>query len=124
MVRDRDAFTKTGGQDPEPATVAAPALSAVQPVTGEGGTGEGGVAAAAAASPVAAGTAQPAQASGEVKERRTAPWRELPWLTLLLAVGIVAALAFIAGVLVENHHLDAPDKPAPAAAPHTAAAGS
>ncbi|WP_406509977.1 hypothetical protein [Streptomyces sp. NBC_00212] len=100
MVRDRDAFTKTGGQDPEPATVAAPALSAVQPVTGEGD-----IAAAAAASPVAAGTGQPAQASGEVKERRTAPWRELPWLTLLLAVGIVAALAFIAGVLVENHHL-------------------
>ncbi|WP_438295390.1 hypothetical protein [Streptomyces sp. HUAS TT7] len=91
MVRDGDAFTKTGGQDPEPATAASPALTAVQPAAGE-----------ESAAPPATGTAvQP----GEVKERPAVPWRELPWLTLLLAVGIVAALAFIAGVLVEQHHL-------------------
>uniref|UniRef100_A0AAU2UYP9 Uncharacterized protein n=1 Tax=Streptomyces sp. NBC_00003 TaxID=2903608 RepID=A0AAU2UYP9_9ACTN len=97
MVRDGDAFTKTGGQDPEPATVGAPALGAVQAVTEERGAGT-------AAAP-AAGDSAAAPAPSAAKETRTVPWRELPWLTLLLAVGIVAALAFIAGVLVENHHL-------------------
>ncbi|MFI6054896.1 hypothetical protein ACIBCO_33020 [Streptomyces violascens] len=91
MVRDGDAFTKTGGQDPEPVTAAAPALTAVRPAAGE----------ESAASPATGTAVQQA----EVKERPAVPWRELPWLTLLLAVGIVAALAFIAGVLVEQHHL-------------------
>ncbi|WP_167160292.1 hypothetical protein [Streptomyces sp. MBT27] len=48
---------------------------------------------------------RPTATPADARERRTAPWRELPWLTPLLAVGIVAALAFIAGVLVEQHHL-------------------
>ncbi|GGT88259.1 hypothetical protein [Streptomyces violascens] len=95
MVRDGDAFTKTGGQDPEPVTAASPALTAVQPAAGE----------ESAAAPSTGTAVQPTQAPDEVKERPAVPWRELPWLTLLLAVGIVAALAFIAGVLVEQHHL-------------------
>ncbi|MGW1864493.1 hypothetical protein ACWCPS_02885 [Streptomyces mauvecolor] len=95
MVRDGDAFTKTGGQDPEPATAAAPALTAVQPAVEE----------ERAAAPATGSAVQAAPAPGGAKERPAVPWRELPWLTLLLAVGIVAALAFIAGVLVEQHHL-------------------
>ncbi len=103
MVRDRDAFTKTGGQDPDPATVAAPALNTAPSAHREEG--------AATASPVVDTAVRPAPPSAEhvpgatPAERRTVPWRQLPWLTLLLAVGIVAALAFIAGVLVEQHHL-------------------
>lgn len=97
MVRDGDAFTKADGQAPEPATVGAPALSAVHTVTEEQGIGT------AVASAAGDATAVPAPSAAE--ETRTVPWRELPWLTLLLAAGIVAALAFIAGVLVENHHL-------------------
>ncbi|MFD9821816.1 hypothetical protein [Streptomyces violascens] len=95
MVRDGDAFTKTGGQDPEPGTAASPALTALQPAAGDETT----------AAPATGTAAQPTRAPGEVKERPAVPWRELPWLTLLLAAGIVAALAFIAGVLVEQHHL-------------------
>ncbi|MFF4183535.1 hypothetical protein ACFYZ9_10130 [Streptomyces sp. NPDC001691] len=101
MVRDRDAFTKPDGQDPAPdapASATPPVLNAVP---------------AGAPEPTAAGTQQlrtahvvatPPAPDTETKQGGT-PWRELPWLTLLLAVGIVAALAFIAGVLVEKHHL-------------------
>ncbi|MEU3503266.1 hypothetical protein ABZ726_21760 [Streptomyces hundungensis] len=97
MVRDRDAFTKTDGQDPDPATVAAPALNTAPSAPREQD--------AATTSPVVDTAVRPTQPSGDPAERRTVPWRQLPWLTLLLAVGIVAALAFIAGVLVEQHHL-------------------
>ncbi|MCT9088845.1 hypothetical protein N4G70_08185 [Streptomyces sp. ASQP_92] len=97
MVRDRDAFTKTGGQDPDPATVAVPAPNAAPAAPREQD--------ASTASPAVDTAVRPAPPSAGATGRRTVPWRELPWLTLLLAVGIVAALAFIAGVLVEQHHL-------------------
>ncbi|MFJ4473598.1 hypothetical protein [Streptomyces sp. SID1034] len=42
---------------------------------------------------------------GDARERPTAPCRELPCLTQLLAVWVMAAPAFIADVLVEQHHL-------------------
>ncbi|MEV5277144.1 hypothetical protein [Streptomyces sp. NPDC051993] len=118
MVPDRDAFTKPDGQDPaqvSQATAPSPVPDPAPAVAGEQSAAGGDMSALPAGE--GAGKA-PAASKGRT------PWRELPWLTMLLAVGVMTVLGFIAGVLVEKHHLDAPDKPAPAAAPHTAAAGS
>ncbi|MFJ8311607.1 MULTISPECIES: hypothetical protein [unclassified Streptomyces] len=118
MVRDRDEFTKPDGQDPTPAapaTVTSSAPTAVQPVVHEQPVGATG--ASTRATPSAEqGLAELPHASAELKKRSAPPWRDLPWLTLLLAAGVAAALAFIAGALVEKHHLRHPDKPAAAAA--------
>ncbi|MFE9370127.1 hypothetical protein ACFYM2_10195 [Streptomyces sp. NPDC006711] len=86
-----------------PATGPAAARTAEVPRTAEAPRTAGvpqaaGVAQAAEMAP-APGTADGPKGSGA--SRRL----EVPWLTLLLAVAIVATLAFIAGVLVERHQL-------------------
>ncbi|MFG2718917.1 hypothetical protein ACGFW5_11605 [Streptomyces sp. NPDC048416] len=115
MVRDRDAFTKAEGQDPAPGSPAAPAppASAAGPARHEkGGDSLGATTVLPTAGPpaaghVPAGAATTGAASGPGapadEQTNTSRWLEVPWLTLLLAVAIVAALAFIAGVLVERH---------------------
>ncbi|MFI6685333.1 hypothetical protein [Streptomyces sp. NPDC050485] len=129
MVRDRDEFTKPDGQDPtpaSPATAPSPAPTAVQPVVQaevqpvvhEQPTDGTGASTPSTPSP-AQGFAELPCTPGELKKRSAPPWRDMPWLTLLLAVGVAAALAFMAGALVEKHHLRHPEKPAPAAALHT-----
>jgi hypothetical protein len=49
--------------------------------------------------------AEPPDARDISAELAAPPRRKLPWLTLLLSAGIVAAAAFAGGALVEKHHL-------------------
>ncbi|MEU9101631.1 hypothetical protein [Streptomyces sp. NPDC048361] len=112
MARDRDPFTKADGQDPAaapPATTASPVLSTA-PTARQARTG--GALDATTALPQPGTAAQPSPQAGPAAEapdgtekRGIAAWLTMPWLTLPLAVGIVAALGFIAGVLVERHQL-------------------
>lgn len=50
--------------------------------------------------------AEPPDARDISAELAAPPRRRLPWLTLLLSAGIVAAAAFAGGALVEKHHLN------------------
>jgi hypothetical protein len=50
--------------------------------------------------------AEPPDARDITAELAAPPRRRLPWLTLLLSAGIVAAAAFAGGALVEKHHLN------------------
>ncbi|WUH92092.1 hypothetical protein OG900_19580 [Streptomyces sp. NBC_00433] len=50
--------------------------------------------------------AQPPDARDISAELAAPPRRKLPWLTLLLSAGVVAAAAFAGGALVEKHHLN------------------
>jgi hypothetical protein len=50
--------------------------------------------------------AEPPDARDISAELAAPPRRKLPWLTLLLSAGIVAAGAFIGGVYTEKHHAD------------------
>lgn len=50
--------------------------------------------------------AEPPDARDITAELAAPPRRGLPWLTLLLSAGIVAAAAFTGGALVEKHHLN------------------
>jgi hypothetical protein len=49
--------------------------------------------------------AEPPDARDISAELAAPPRRKLPWLTLLLSAGVVAAAAFAGGALVEKHHL-------------------
>ncbi len=49
--------------------------------------------------------AEPPDARDVSAELAAPPRRKLPWLTLLLAAGVVATGAFAGGALVEKHHL-------------------
>lgn len=49
--------------------------------------------------------AEPPDARDISAELAAPPRRRLPWLTLLLSAGVVAAAAFSVGALVEKHHL-------------------
>lgn len=49
--------------------------------------------------------AEPPDARDISAELAAPPRRKLPWLTLLLSAGVVAAGAFSVGALVEKHHL-------------------
>ncbi|MCX5384131.1 hypothetical protein [Streptomyces sp. NBC_00083] len=118
MARERDAFTKGDGQDPaaaSPATTASPVVSAT-PTAQQEHTGTAldattalprtGTAQQTQLQPQAGPLAGPVAESADGAEKRgIAAWLTVPWLTVLLAVGIVAALGFIAGVLVERHQL-------------------
>lgn len=50
--------------------------------------------------------AEPPDARDISAELAAPPRRKLPWLTLLLSAGVVAAAAFAGGALVEKHHLN------------------
>ncbi|CAG6397363.1 hypothetical protein [Actinacidiphila cocklensis] len=50
--------------------------------------------------------AEPPDARDITAELAAPPRRKLPWLTLVLSAGIVAAAAFAGGALVEKHHLN------------------
>ncbi|MER0444014.1 hypothetical protein ABR738_05450 [Streptomyces sp. Edi4] len=125
MVRDRDPFTKAEGQDPRPpvpTTTEEPVTGTtpVPPVREAAPEGPDTTTVLPAAGPASARTAEVPRAAGvpQAAEVSAAPGTaespkgsgasrrlEVPWLTLLLAVAIVATLAFIAGVLVERHQL-------------------
>ncbi|MET9359606.1 hypothetical protein ABZX93_01645 [Streptomyces sp. NPDC006632] len=116
MARDRDAFTKADGQDPaaaSPATTASPVLNAV-PAAHQERAGDAldattalpGTGTVTQPQPLSPRTGPGAEApDDDAKKGGIASWVTVPWLTLLLAGGIVAALGFIAGVLVERHQL-------------------
>ncbi|MEV6042675.1 hypothetical protein [Streptomyces xanthochromogenes] len=61
----------------------------------------------AAVRPTAAPATRPRATAtpGDARERPTAPCRELPCLTQLLAVWVMAPPAFVADAPVEQHHL-------------------
>lgn len=68
--------------------------------------------------------AEPPDARDISAELAAPPRRKLPWLTLLLSAGVVAAAAFTGGVLVEKHHLNDASSRNPFASPASGRGGA
>ncbi|ARP70870.1 hypothetical protein LK07_15040 [Streptomyces pluripotens] len=100
LVKADDARTELLPLVPAPSgTEAASDASEVEAVQGPGG---------ATAEPPEDVLAEPPDARDISAELAAPPRRRLPWLTLVLAAGAVAAGAFTGGVLVEKGHLQNP----------------